>query len=262
MTNSTTIRCPSCGESQPEAASTCLRCHGSLREIVAGYEDLDELATDREALEGDGWRVVEIRDLDGSPAISVRYQRGDPSQMPRDVARRVERDRLNRARDRARLERTRERNRLRDRDADREVVRPQGPEPTPRGAAPPIVRIVIGTAAVAMIVAAAILAYSLGVRTPSVSSGGGGGSPTLEIGGDGQGFSGSIEGLTAASDKVVGTAPMTYQLAPGRTYMAAIQKSSVAIALLSVTLVCPNGSRFTSATSSPSGIVQLQGQCG
>lgn len=80
-------------------------------------------------------------------------------------------------------------------------------------------------------------------------------------GADGVSFSGSIAG-PESSDKVQGKTPQTFQLEAAGTYTAVVQKLEQGLSLLTVTLVCSNGTRFSSSTAAAGGIVSVAGQCG
>jgi hypothetical protein len=80
-------------------------------------------------------------------------------------------------------------------------------------------------------------------------------------GADGVSFTGSITGPDS-TDKVQGKTPQTFHLEPAGTYTAVIQKLELGLSLLTVTLTCSNGTRFSSSTAAMGGIISVSGQCG
>ena len=74
LTQRDELICPGCGTVQSRAAFVCPRCRASLTEITVAYSDREELASDREVLEADGWRLAAV--WEGSKkALAVKYRR-------------------------------------------------------------------------------------------------------------------------------------------------------------------------------------------
>ena len=219
------IRCPSCGTGQLATRATCSKCQGSLTEIVAGYKDRLALALDREQLEADGWRLIDVKeDVDGTP-LSVRYRRTAQAQ-PREV-----------------------RQRRRDENQSSDS----------RGGS---WYWVLAGILVAVLAVAATVAFKLhqaksdeaeATPTDRVATLGIDGAPGLL-------FTGSISDGTATR-QINGGVPQSFDLEAYAAYSVVVQKQGSDLALLRLTLTCANGTTFTSSTTSPSGVLALSAHC-
>jgi len=216
------IRCPSCGAGQLATRTTCSKCQGSLTEIVAGYKDRLALALDREHLEADGWRLLDVKeDVEGTP-FSARFRRTAEA-GPRPVRER------------------------------------RGPATQETG--PSRLWVVAGllflVVAVGLIVGIRLRdarASDTGVAKASEPA-------VLGIeGAAGVLFSGTISDGTA-SKALTGAVPQSLDLESNVLYSIVLQKTGTDLALLKVTVTCANGATFSASTTQPTGVLALSAHC-
>ncbi len=182
------------------------------------------LAQDREGLEADGWRLIDVKeDVDGTP-FSARFRRTAQTEQKRTRTRREDSDESSGAGGKYWI----------------------------------VLGILVAIIAVGVTVTIKVqMAKSDSSQTESTDQ-----TATLGVeGAPGLLFTGTISDGTASRD-IKGGAPQSFDLEPhGASYTVLVQKQNTDLSLLKVTVTCVNGTSFSSSTTSPSGVLVLSAHC-
>ena len=218
------IRCPSCGAGQLATRATCSKCQGSLTEIVVGYKDRLALALDREQLESDGWRLLDVKeDVDGAP-FSARFRRSPQAEPKQGRQRR---------------------------------------EGQAQGEGPSRAWVLVGVLVLVLAVGAIVLIRLRDVKDSDDTATAAAASQPAVLGVEGApgvAFTGTISDGTA-SRAITGGVPQSIDLEANVPYAIVVQKTGTDLALLRVTVTCANGTTFSSSTTQPSGVLALSAHC-